>query len=60
MNLAAYADLQKQRRAEHKFQKKIPRTKGDRGQRKESGGYDGSAMQYGRRGGLVRVSVPSH
>ncbi|CAK0755588.1 hypothetical protein CVIRNUC_002386 [Coccomyxa viridis] len=54
------ADLHKQRRAEHKFQKKIPRTKGDRGQRKEGGGYDGSAMQYGRRGGLVRVSVPSH
>ena len=51
------ADVQKQRRAEHKFQKKIPRSKGNRGLLKESGAYDGSAMQYGRRGGLVRVHV---
>ena len=52
------AGLQKQKRAEHKFQKKIPRSKGNRGLQKEGGTYDGSAMQYGRRGGLVRVHVP--
>ncbi|CAL5227407.1 g10365 [Coccomyxa viridis] len=51
------AGLQKQKRAEHKFQKKIPRTKGNRGQLKEGGTYDGSALHYGRRGGLVRVHV---
>ncbi len=56
-HVPARAGLQKQKRAEHKFQKKIPRTKGNRGQLKEGGTYDGSALHYGRRGGLVRVHV---
>ncbi len=49
---------QKQRRAEHKFHKKPARSKGNRGLAIDSGGYDGAAVSYGKRGGLVRVGVP--
>ncbi|CAL8466799.1 g6335 [Coccomyxa elongata] len=49
---------QKPRRAEHKFHKKPARSKGNRGLAVDSGGYDGAAVTYGKRGGLVRVGVP--
>lgn len=43
------------RRAEHKFQRKAPRTKGSRGAAVDAGGYDGAAIATGKKGGLVRV-----
>ncbi len=45
----------KQKRPEYKFNKKAPRTKGDRGQLRAEGGYDGAGMVTGKKGGLVRV-----
>ncbi|EFJ46500.1 hypothetical protein VOLCADRAFT_105489 [Volvox carteri f. nagariensis] len=45
----------KQKRPEYKFNKKAPRTKGDRGQLRAEGGYDGAGMVHGKKGGLVRV-----
>lgn len=53
-----HAGKQKPRRAEHKFHKKPTRSKGNRGLAVDSGGYDGAAVAYGKRGGLVRVGVP--
>jgi hypothetical protein len=47
---------QKKIRADHKFHKKIARSKGDRGLAKDGGGYDGAAMSTGKKGGLVRVA----
>jgi large subunit GTPase 1 len=37
------------------MQKKVPRTKGDRGQEKALGSADGLGLVTGRKGGLVRV-----
>ncbi|KAK9916643.1 hypothetical protein WJX75_005277 [Coccomyxa subellipsoidea] len=51
-------DKQKQKRAAHKFHKKPARSKGNRGLSVDVGGYDGAAVGYGKRGGLVRVGVP--
>ncbi|KAF8060039.1 LSG1-2 [Scenedesmus sp. PABB004] len=45
----------KAKRAEHKFHKKAPRTKGTRGLAADAGGYDGAALSTGKKGGLVRV-----
>ncbi|GIL57282.1 hypothetical protein Vafri_12537 [Volvox africanus] len=45
----------KQKRPDYKFNKKAPRTKGDRGQLRAEGGYDGAGMVHGKKGGLVRV-----
>lgn len=45
----------KAKRADHKFHKKAARSKGDRGQLRGEGGYDGAAMTTGKKGGLVRV-----
>ncbi|KAG2488868.1 hypothetical protein HYH03_012663 [Edaphochlamys debaryana] len=45
----------KQKRPEYKFQKKAARSKGDRGQLRAEGAYDGAAMVTGKKGGLVRV-----
>lgn len=44
------------KRGEHKFHKKAARSKGDRGQASEQGGYDGAAIPVGKKGGLVRVA----
>ena len=55
---SVHADKQKQKRAAHKFHKKPARSKGNRGLAVDVGGYDGEAVGYGKRGGLVRVSVP--
>jgi hypothetical protein len=50
----------KPRRSEHKFHKKPARTKGNRGRAMDSGAlYDGAAIMYGKRGGLVRVAGAS-
>ena len=43
-------------RPEYKFNKKAARTKGNRGQLKGEGGFDGGAMLTGKKGGLVRVT----
>ncbi|KAL6764502.1 hypothetical protein V8C86DRAFT_3012609 [Haematococcus lacustris] len=48
---------QQQRRAEHKFHKKPARTKGNRGEERAEGLYDGAAMTTGKKGGLVRMPV---
>ncbi|KXZ45888.1 hypothetical protein GPECTOR_49g472 [Gonium pectorale] len=45
----------KSKRPEYKFNKKAPRTKGDRGQARGEGGYDGAGLVTGKKGGLVRV-----
>lgn len=45
----------KPRRKEHKFQRKIPRSKGTRGQEKFEGMEDGLGLKTGKKGGLVRV-----
>jgi large subunit GTPase 1 len=47
----------KAKRPEYKFHKKAARTKGNRGQVKDGGGYDGAAMVTGKKGGLVRVGA---
>lgn len=52
----AIADKTKPRRAEHKFQMKATREKGNRGQAKGDGTADGAAMTTGKKGGLVRVA----
>jgi hypothetical protein len=44
------------KRPEYKFNKKAARTKGDRGQLRNEGGFDGAAMLTGKKGGLVRVT----
>ena len=44
------------KRPDYKFNKKAARTKGDRGQLKGEGGFDGGAMLTGKKGGLVRVT----
>mmetsp|Transcript_27163 Transcript_27163/g.69134 ORF Transcript_27163/g.69134 Transcript_27163/m.69134 type:complete len:649 (-) Transcript_27163:2405-4351(-) len=46
----------KPKRAEHKFHKKAARTKGNRGEERAEGIYDGAAMVTGKKGGLVRVA----
>ena len=43
-------------RPEYKFNKKAARTKGNRGQQKGEGGFDGGAMLTGKKGGLVRAT----
>ncbi|MEW5313900.1 MAG: hypothetical protein WDW38_005433 [Sanguina aurantia] len=52
----AIADKKKPKRAEHKFQMKATREKGNRGQAKGDGVADGAAMMTGKKGGLVRVA----
>jgi len=52
---AATARAKAEKRAEFKFQRKSARSKGDRGQGKADGVYDGAAMTTGKKGGLVRV-----
>lgn len=42
-------------RPQYKFHKKQARTKGDRGEHKDAGGYDGAAILQGKRGGIVRI-----
>lgn len=49
-------DKPKDKRPDYKFQKKIARSKGDRGQERGEGVFDGGAMVTGKKGGLVRVS----
>mmetsp|Transcript_15292 Transcript_15292/g.39482 ORF Transcript_15292/g.39482 Transcript_15292/m.39482 type:complete len:604 (-) Transcript_15292:104-1915(-) len=44
----------KPKRAAHKFHKKAARTKGDRGQSRESG-VEGLGVLYGKKGGIIRV-----
>lgn len=44
------------RRADHKFHKKAARSKGNRGQDKDSGAEGTVGVMYGKKGGLVRVS----
>lgn len=52
----ARAGPQRPRRPEHKLQKKAPRSKGTRGRADDAGAaYDGAAIAYGKRGGLVRA-----
>ena len=46
----------KKQRPEYKFNKKAARTKGNRGQQKGEGGFDGGAMLTGKKGGLVRAT----
>ena len=55
MGRAGGMGSQKQR-PEYKFNKKAARTKGNRGQEKGEGGFDGGAMLTGKKGGLVRVT----
>jgi large subunit GTPase 1 len=50
------AAQQKSKRADHKFHKKAARSKGNRGQEMDAGGYDGAALLTGKKGGLVRVA----
>jgi len=45
----------KPRRAEHKFHKKAAKTKGTRGQIKDSG-VEGFGVMYGKKGGIIRAS----
>jgi hypothetical protein len=44
------------KRPEHKFHKKAVRSKGNRGQAQDGGGYDGAQLAYGKKGGVVRVA----
>eukprot|EP01025_Chloroclados_australasicus_P024972 TRINITY_DN25006_c0_g1_i8.p1 TRINITY_DN25006_c0_g1~~TRINITY_DN25006_c0_g1_i8.p1 ORF type:complete len:712 (-),score=133.68 TRINITY_DN25006_c0_g1_i8:319-2454(-) len=47
---------EKPRRADHKFQKKPPRSKGfRRGQWQDDGNYDGGAFAVGKKGGIVGI-----
>lgn len=50
--LARQVEKGKQTRAAHKFNKKIPRTKGNRGQVQDISG-DGGGFMYGKKGGLM-------
>ena len=43
------------RRPDYKFKKKASRSKGNRGQWKETGEGDGSGFAVGKRGGILRV-----
>ena len=54
--LAGGAAKPQSKRAAHKFQKKPPRSKGNRGLADHQDGTEGSSLHVGRRGGLVRVS----
>ncbi|KAG2433073.1 hypothetical protein HYH02_012777 [Chlamydomonas schloesseri] len=55
--LAAESAKEKSKRPDYKFNKKAPRTKGDRGQQRAEwqGGFDGAGLVHGKKGGLVRV-----
>lgn len=55
-SIRGQAGPSKARRPDYKFHKKAARTKGTRGQARDEGGYDGGAMQHGKKGGLVRVT----
>uniref|UniRef100_A0A7S0UWE7 Uncharacterized protein n=1 Tax=Polytomella parva TaxID=51329 RepID=A0A7S0UWE7_9CHLO len=45
----------KSKRPDYKFNKKIPRSKGDRGQGKFQGTSDGFGLKTGKKGGLMRI-----
>uniref|UniRef100_A0A7S0N025 CP-type G domain-containing protein n=1 Tax=Pyramimonas obovata TaxID=1411642 RepID=A0A7S0N025_9CHLO len=54
--LVRQAEKGKQTRAAHKFNKKLPRTKGNRGQVQDASG-DGGGFVYGKKGGLMPATV---
>eukprot|EP00798_Chlamydomonas_sp_ICE-L_P026354 gene26354-17451_t len=56
--MAATAPLVKKanKRPDYKMNKKAARTKGDRGEDKSFGSFDGAALSTGKKGGLVRVT----
>ena len=58
--LGVAAGAPRARRPEYKLHKKAARSKGTRGRADDGdAAYDGAAVGYGKRGGLVRVPIES-